>query len=270
MATPKARFDTAIEFLVQQGYLERDGAMLSSTKKGTSVAKHFVDPIFMETCIQKLNIEHTITSTESMITYISDLLQSRSSPKPWTQGMQKNMLDNFNFRWLYKQGTRYWDFSLNSPKIQWADSILFTFEAVKSVAEELSLKNIVSKLTIINYSFKHGVIPYQLVKIGLRLKELGLYDLGSKYLLYLNCNGVLIDEKDELNGPTEFKSPGSALFNLNVDQYEAINWSKYPIRYSKPAASLGKYYGKRVVMSSEESDKTLILNDQEPEWPWDV
>jgi hypothetical protein len=268
IATSEARFNTAIQFLVERGYLEQDGTMLSSTKKGTSVAKHFVNPIFFETAVENLNHEHTITSTEVMVNYIAELLSTSSSPKPWTQGMQKNMLAQFNFSWLYKPATRYWDFSKTSMKVQWADNILFTLESVRTVAEDLSFKNMVDKLTLINFSFKHGVIPYPLVKIGLRLKELGLHDLGSKYLLYLHCNGVKIDEKDELAGPTEFKSPGSGSFNMTRDCFESIIWSKYAVRYSGAAKSLVKYYGKPVSISTSEEDD--YITPEEPDNPWDV
>jgi replicative superfamily II helicase len=264
-------FDTTVQFLVEKGYCENINGTLISTKKGKSIAKNFVDPVFFENCVDVFNNEHNIVNTEELLDVMANLFTRASSPVPWTQGKLKHIQSQLNLDWLKRRGTRYYDWIIVQPKVQWAESLTFTMSRVQKVSEDLALKDMATKLKLLNFCVSNGMIPVPLARIGMRLESLGQYKLGSKYYFYLHCNGVTVDDTNVLNGPTEFKTPESATFYMARDRFVVDTWSSQAVRYQGVAAGLVKFYGKapEVKESSDDQEASEESGDDD-KLPWEV
>jgi replicative superfamily II helicase len=233
-------FNTVIQFLEQFGYIELRNNVYICTKKGSSVAKHFVNPVFFENC-EKVLAEYPINSTESMMNMMETLFSSASSPVPWTEGKKKHMKSLFGFEWMMDKKTGNYDWNAPEPQVQWTQPTLFTMNGVLNVSKELGLVQLRDNAKIINYCMKHLVIPYPLIDVGLTLEEHGQSIHGSRYLLYLVLNHVeTID--GQFTGPNEFKSPSVSEFNLYMDEFLGTRYNDYRLRYKFAAEGVKKLY----------------------------
>lgn len=238
-------FNNTIEFLEKYGYIQLRNDVYISTKKGNSVAKNFVSPVFFENC-EVVLAEYPINSTETMMTMMESLFSSNSSPIPWTEGKKKHIKSLFEFNWMMDKKTGKYDWNSPEPQVQWTQPTLFTMNGVLNVAKELGLVELSNNAKIINYSMKHLVIPYPLVELGLTLDEHGISNHGSRWLLYLKLNNVSVKD-GFVFGPNEFKSPSIAEYNLYMDEFLGVRYNDYRLRYKFAAEGLKKLYKGEVV-----------------------
>lgn len=254
-------FDKSIEFLLDKGYIEQDGKRLTSTAKGTAVAKSFLDPRFFEHCVLVLNQPNVIFNTHTMLKSMEELFSISFSGISWTEGKVQHIMKCLNFDWMRDKKSYNFDWRIQQPRIQWADTTTFVTSRIQKVAQEIRLEHLAKNIGIINYSLEYGVVPYQLAVLAERLEALGISGISGKSLLYLVLNHVKLED-GSLIGPTElrdFLSPKNGVYNPRTDQFEHIQYGEFSLYYKNVGQKLMRYFGqKETSMNGNLTDTDML------------
>lgn len=238
-STSDEMFKDSIEWLIDHGYITGSSECLISTKKGNACAKHYVNPVFYENCLEVLNRSEIKNSTQ-MEDMFSELFSMPYSPCNWNDRKSQQLSSHFSFDWMKYNNVFNWN--QTPPNVQWATQIEFALHGIAEVAKRLNVEPLAHNAELIETSMECGIIPISMAEVRLKIEKLGMPYLGHKYLIYLYMNGVSVKD-GVLQGPDVFKTPSDAIYSSSTDAYTSVSFSNERSRFEGAALNLSKKYG---------------------------
>lgn len=239
------RFNSAMQFLTDKGYIIDDTSILQSTSKGKIVSQNFIDPVFFEYSIELFAKERLIDNTEKLMNYMGLLFTHPKSPVSWTRGKSQHIEKCFSFAWMKDKKLGYsYNWGITQGRIQWAETASFAIDRMFAAAESLGYSNLSFNIGVIKDSLSLGVIPLPLIVLGRKLTQLGVSDISSKFLLYLYLNDVRVDENLKLIGPTSWRLPEAFHYDKYTDSYSATRFKISNLFFKSKCEEISQFFGR--------------------------
>jgi replicative superfamily II helicase len=247
--TTEEFFNQAIEWLIEHNYIIDSNGVLTSTLKGRSCARHYVNPLFYENCVSVLNVKEINNSSEMAIA-LQSLFSLPYSPCNWNDRKEQQLQEYFNYEWMKSQDS--FDWNKTQPSIQWAAQLQFAMHGIAEVSKELKVFPLSRNSDIIETSMECGVVPVSSAILRLKLEELGTPYLGNKYLAYLAMNGLHVED-GALVGPQQYRNVITSRYNN--DTYIDTLYSDMHSRFTLSANNLVRKYGIKPVVLDPINDE---------------